>query len=392
MVVMLQAMFAVGWGLAARIQSSESATVKCFFFFNVIMGGSLFLIAFRSVVPWGLHKLLPLWFACIANYFLSTAVHRFFRFRLASRVSFWPLWIGALAIFVFIYIHYSDEYRIAAFLLAILATNLLTIVRVMRRLVAEFGYLPLIVIASAFGVLSVPIVWTSYIALFTGRAFGLTQTATLNDIAMFGLGFAVACPNLLFAALVSMRLTREAKERLLRDDVTRLFNYGAFLSENERDWSRRRQGHIRAAAIAIDLDDFVKVTLRYGRYVGDHVLRELTRILENLCEPGSIIARTGRSEFMIIARVGSMEGARAFAHRIHAEMFAANWMTLMGGPLKLTASIGIAMDDLSDTTANDLLARAEDALVLAKRQRNQLGMIRNATETKVSVLGADPNV
>jgi diguanylate cyclase (GGDEF)-like protein len=366
MVVMLQGIFALAWWMACRIRSTEIATLHGFFLCNTTMCFSMLLIALRSLYPGLWHKVVPLLLICLANYYLLVAAHTFFRLRPYAWTISAPLAIGSVGILFFVFVHFSDTYRIATFLLAVLLTCTLSLYRISRPFIQEFGVAPLAVLCSTLVALAVPIVWTSYLALFTNRPIGLMETARLNDIAMFGLAFAITGPNLIFAAMIGIRSVKEAKQAARRDGLTALLNHQAFMAVCERDWRTRRVSGTVASALAITLDDFKKINDRYGHHVGDHVLITFSQMLQTTCGAQTVVARAGGGDFFVTLCPATPQSARALAQQLRAAALQGNWTTLIGGPSRVTLSIGIAHDENSDTKSSELLARSERALRRAK--------------------------
>jgi diguanylate cyclase (GGDEF)-like protein len=366
MVVMLQGIFAFAWWMACRIRSTEIATLHGFFLCNATMCFSMLLIALRSIYPGLWHKVVPLLLICLANYYLLVAAHAFFRLKPHAWMVSVPLATGSVGILFFVFVHFSDTYRIATFLLAVLLACALSISRISRPFIQEFGVAPLTVLYSTLLALAVPIIWTSYIALFTNRPIGLMETARLNDIAMFGLAFAITGPNLIFAAMLGIRSVKEAKQAARRDGLTALLNHQAFMAVCERDWQTRRVCGTVASALAITLDDFKKINDRYGHHVGDHVLITFSQMLQTTCDAQTVVARAGGGDFFVTLSPATPQSARALAQQLRAAALQLSWSTLIGGPSRVTLSIGIAHDESSDTKSSEWLARAERALRRAK--------------------------
>ena len=95
--------------------------------------------------------------------------------------------------------------------------------------------------------------------------------------------------------------------------------------------------HGRASVLLIDLDGFKQVNDVYGHAAGDAVLQEIARRLEELCEPGDIIARVGGDEFILASRHDLKGRQNAVLDTI------ARNIELPGGSLaRVTGSVGLA--------------------------------------------------
>ncbi|MCU0831567.1 MAG: GGDEF domain-containing protein [Rhizobiaceae bacterium] len=115
----------------------------------------------------------------------------------------------------------------------------------------------------------------------------------------------------------------------------------------------------------LDLDHFKKVNDTYGHDVGDEVLRQVARCLQEFTRYHDVVARLGGEEFAIVAPNMNREGLFKLADRIRNAVSSLN---IRSGNvhLRVTMSIGIAIWDHRET-AEDLYKRADMQLYQAKR-------------------------
>ncbi len=119
------------------------------------------------------------------------------------------------------------------------------------------------------------------------------------------------------------------------------------------------------AALYVDLDGFKEVNDRFGHTLGDELLCTVAGRLRGAIRVIDTLARVGGDEFVVICRdLESTDEAVAIGERIREVL--ANPFGLAVGPVSVDASIGIAFGRGSD--ADDLLARADQALYRAKRK------------------------
>ncbi len=154
---------------------------------------------------------------------------------------------------------------------------------------------------------------------------------------------------------------------VLTDPVSGCFNRRGFEQLTTREVSRAVRGQQPIAVLAIDVDHFKRVNDEFGHLTGDEVLREMGALLRETARLGDVVARIGGEEFEVLAPDTLVDGAQILADRIH-HAFETRPFASLGPNRKITVSIGIAADTArSDQVAKVLMARADEALYVAKR-------------------------
>jgi diguanylate cyclase (GGDEF)-like protein len=154
------------------------------------------------------------------------------------------------------------------------------------------------------------------------------------------------------------------KELAMRDGLTKLFNRRIFdeTLEQKVKYSDMRPLFL----LLIDLDNFKQVNDIYGHQAGDHVLKNVARILKESCRGSDLVARFGGEEFAIILSQTQAATAHAVAQRIRNRLAKAVF-TFDDRQFQITASIGLATSqEGSSIYISNLVKQADHALYQAK--------------------------
>lgn len=152
----------------------------------------------------------------------------------------------------------------------------------------------------------------------------------------------------------------------LHDSLTGLPNRALFMDRLEQQLKRsQRQGGYLFAVLFLDLDRFKVVNDSVGHLVGDKLLIEIARRLENSVAPTDTVARLGGDEFTILLEdISSKSQAVLVAESIYQTLtFPFN---VQGYELFTTASIGIALSSQGYDKPEDILRDADLTMYSAK--------------------------
>jgi diguanylate cyclase (GGDEF)-like protein len=158
---------------------------------------------------------------------------------------------------------------------------------------------------------------------------------------------------------------RELQALAHTDSLTGLANRLLFDARLEQSIQLARRNRGQIALLLVDLDNFKAINDSYGHAIGDEVLRCAAARFRAALREADTVARIGGDEFTIVL-TGIAGGADAerMADKILAAM--REPMRVLGMPLEVTASIGIAMFSGSDLSAPELIRRADRAMYAAK--------------------------
>ncbi|MBZ5502908.1 MAG: diguanylate cyclase [Acidobacteriia bacterium] len=163
----------------------------------------------------------------------------------------------------------------------------------------------------------------------------------------------------------------ELEFRATHDALTGIWNRGVVLDALQRECSRQAREGGSVGTIMIDLDHFKQVNDTHGHPCGDIVLREIARRLGSCVRPYDTLGRYGGEEFLVVVPSADSVGALRMAERMR-EAIRATPITTQQGPVRITASLGVAVSGNGQLLNPEALLRlADDALYRAKaRGRN----------------------
>jgi len=194
------------------------------------------------------------------------------------------------------------------------------------------------------------------------------------------------------AALAESELQRQilsdAHERWIveRDDLlrrasveglTRTWNRTAIMELLDVGLARAARGTPLGVAM-IDVDHFKSVNDENGHLAGDCVLAEVAARIRAALRESDTVGRYGGDEFLVVLGDCSNDAAFDVCERVR-ELVTAKPIATPAGPVQVTVSIGASRYTPQRTTAEALVAAADDALYRAKRAgRNCVATAPNA--------------
>ena len=167
--------------------------------------------------------------------------------------------------------------------------------------------------------------------------------------------------------LTELHAALATADRLSRyDDLTGHYNRHALLAEVKQ----RMANSERFSVALVNLDFFRPVNDLYGYEIGDELLREVGRRLDQSVRPYDFIARMGGDEFAVIASgLDSDKALASLTEQIEVSLSATYHLST--GPVRIAASVGASVADASLTPAM-LLADADAAMREVKNERRGL--------------------
>jgi len=170
------------------------------------------------------------------------------------------------------------------------------------------------------------------------------------------------------APSIEVKLLMNAlKESAFRDGLTGLYNR-KFLDEHSKKiipYAKRE--NLNIGVLMLDMDHFKAVNDEYGHDIGDKVLKELSRILEENVRESDIVVRYGGEEFIVLlVGITGVEDSLKVANKIRERVRENEVDVYAGAKLKKTISIGLSMFPEDSNTIEGVMKNADIALYEAK--------------------------
>ncbi|MEN3308597.1 MAG: hypothetical protein V7603_4799 [Micromonosporaceae bacterium] len=157
----------------------------------------------------------------------------------------------------------------------------------------------------------------------------------------------------------------ELRHLAFHDPLTGLANRSMLQYQTERTIERQSRDQTSVGIMYIDLDGFKKVNDGFGHPVGDALLVLAADRLRRCSRPTDTVARIGGDEFaMLLDGLATERDAEVVAQRVVAEL--AEPFQAEGHTLRISASVGVAVQRPGQGHAGELLRDADVAMYNAK--------------------------
>ena len=166
--------------------------------------------------------------------------------------------------------------------------------------------------------------------------------------------------------------TQAELERMARiDPLTNIYNRRYFFHLAEAEFKRSLRYKHLLSLIMIDVDYFKHINDNFGHLIGDQVLVEIARRIQETVREVDICCRFGGEEFLVLLPETNAVSARLVAERIR-QRIAGSMFNTNNGKVPVSISLGIA-DSVDVEKLDTVISHADAALYEAKRLgRNQV--------------------
>ncbi len=176
------------------------------------------------------------------------------------------------------------------------------------------------------------------------------------------------------SALKRARLFQEVQSLALTDHLTGLQNRRSLFELGRIEFARSQRMDRPFCCLMLDLDHFKKINDEYGHPVGDLVLQEFAQRCRRSVREVDLIGRYGGEELIIFLPETNSETAMQVAERLR-ESVAKAPIRILDKDLQITVSIGVSRRDENTLELETLIARADQAMYVAKyKGRNRVAI------------------
>jgi diguanylate cyclase (GGDEF)-like protein/PAS domain S-box-containing protein len=163
-------------------------------------------------------------------------------------------------------------------------------------------------------------------------------------------------------------LEDKVRHQAFHDSLTGLPNRELFLDRLEHARARQSRGVSSLGVLFVDLDEFKPINDTNGHRAGDELLVEIGQKIGATLRPADTFARLGGDEFaVLIEEVKDIAEVTAVAERIVSTLASISFLGDMD--VRMTASIGVVLEDPSGMrSADEILRDADIAMYAAKKK------------------------
>ena len=169
---------------------------------------------------------------------------------------------------------------------------------------------------------------------------------------------------------------KEVTTQARLDHLSQVNNRRAFDEKQKELFASLKDGWAHSLLI-LDIDNFKQVNDTFGHEAGDQLIIKFGHALKTCLRNSDFIARLGGDEFCVLFPYTPLERAQELAERLRADM-PESVELIPGVTQKLAWSGGLSEYSRDDHGENEALARADAALLEAKRSGRNATRIRAA--------------
>lgn len=300
------------------------------------------------------------------------AIRRFQEQEYHNYVTYGIMAAVGIGLSYYTYVEYSLAARtvISSFAISVLLIiNSLALMRQQPKPISSSN----VIMAVGFLLVALIMLGRAIFWVIPGNALdSLFTPAPSQDITYLGIFVGMMVILFGFVLVIHDKMNAHLKVLASHDALTGVYNRRSILEYLKTASAGSRRSKAALGIMMIDLDNFKQVNDTYGHLEGDVVLKNVVAVLASVLREQDSLGRYGGEEFLAVLPNTDVEGTIALAERMLA---AVKWDTFQvaDDTVKLTISIGVdATSEIGDG-GDELLRRADDALLKAKKKgRDQI--------------------
>jgi diguanylate cyclase (GGDEF)-like protein len=168
-------------------------------------------------------------------------------------------------------------------------------------------------------------------------------------------------------SLERARLFQEVQSLALTDPLTGLQNRRSLFELGRVEFARAKRMKRPFCCMMLDLDHFKRINDEYGHLIGDQVLQEFAKRCACSVREVDLVGRYGGEELIILLPETDRKTSIQVAERLRTTV-AATPIQVFDKKIFVTASIGVATQDENTIDLETLIARADQAMYIAKHK------------------------
>jgi len=170
-------------------------------------------------------------------------------------------------------------------------------------------------------------------------------------------------------AIVEIKILQKTQDSVIYDELTRLYNFRYFQDRVNAEAQRACRYEAPLTLLMIDADDFKAYNDAHGHLAGNMALRRLAAVLKRSVRETDIVARYGGEEFAVLLPSTPKLAALRVAEKVRQAVERAGVGAEQDPAARpMTVSVGVASLPGDASAAQELVAKADRALYVAKSQ------------------------
>ncbi len=166
------------------------------------------------------------------------------------------------------------------------------------------------------------------------------------------------------------RIQKERNEllhKVITDSLTKLYNRYYLEEIASKEFNKAKRHGYPLSVVMVDIDNFKDINDTFGHDVGDLVLKDFARILQNNLRESDILFRYGGEEFLILMPFSVKKDAKKVIERIRKVLSERGGLKVADKTIYYTFSAGISQYD-NERSIIELIKRADIKLYMAKQK------------------------